>query len=205
MALLDRLFAPVALAINQAIAQTPAASAMLTRLMGRCLAVHFNPPGFSLYIRFTPVGLRLMLRPDGSVDAALSGSPITFARMQFSENSAQTLFSGEVETHGDIALVRRVQRLFEVLHPDWPAILQRGLGLELAERIWEQAQGTRHWADSTCRSLQEDMTDYLQTETRTLPGYTEAQLFYADVDELRDDCERLGARLERLGHRGVSA
>jgi ubiquinone biosynthesis protein UbiJ len=38
----------------------------------------------------------------------------------------------------------------------------------------------------------------LQEETRDLPAVPEAELFYAEVDELRTDFDRLQSRIERL-------
>ena len=40
--------------------------------------------------------------------------------------------------------------------------------------------------------------EYLQEESRALPAPLEAQGFYSDVERLRDDVERLAARLALL-------
>jgi ubiquinone biosynthesis protein UbiJ len=48
------------------------------------------------------------------------------------------------------------------------------------------------------RSLAGNVSEYLQEEGRDLPTPTEVDEFLAGVDQLRDDVERLEARLARL-------
>jgi ubiquinone biosynthesis accessory factor UbiJ len=43
--------------------------------------------------------------------------------------------------------------------------------------------------------------EYRQVESRSVPAQLEAQAFYSDVERLRDDVERLAARLARLSLR----
>jgi ubiquinone biosynthesis protein UbiJ len=49
------------------------------------------------------------------------------------------------------------------------------------------------------------MVEYLQEEGRDLPTPTEVEEFLADVDRLRDDAERLEARLARLESRSPAS
>ncbi|MGZ5017656.1 MAG: ubiquinone biosynthesis accessory factor UbiJ, partial [Methylobacter sp.] len=42
--------------------------------------------------------------------------------------------------------------------------------------------------------------EFLQEETRDLPSAPEVDIFYAQVDELRTDFDRLQSRIERLGN-----
>ena len=46
------------------------------------------------------------------------------------------------------------------------------------------------------------MAEYLQEEGRDLPTRTEVEEFLSGVDQLRDDAERLEARLARVEARG---
>jgi ubiquinone biosynthesis protein UbiJ len=46
--------------------------------------------------------------------------------------------------------------------------------------------------------LGQDFTEYLQEEGRLLPSRYELESFLTEVDRLRDDGERLAARVNRL-------
>jgi ubiquinone biosynthesis protein UbiJ len=48
------------------------------------------------------------------------------------------------------------------------------------------------------------MTNYLQTELNYLVSEPELQIFFSDVDDLRDDSERLEARINAL-QRGLDS
>lgn len=60
---------------------------------------------------------------------------------------------------------------------------------------------TGGWMSRNHRSLELNLAEYLQEESRVLPGPLELENFFADVDTLRDDVERLAARVQRLRDR----
>jgi ubiquinone biosynthesis protein UbiJ len=59
----------------------------------------------------------------------------------------------------------------------------------------------RCWTRQNIENLGENLTNYVQTEMNWLVSDEELQLFFSDIDELRNDCARLEARIKRLEKR----
>ena len=57
------------------------------------------------------------------------------------------------------------------------------------------------WGRQSADNLSLDLKEYLQEEARLLPSRYEIEEFLDQADTLRDDVERLAARVERLSRR----
>jgi ubiquinone biosynthesis protein UbiJ len=68
----------------------------------------------------------------------------------------------------------------------------------LAHRAGELARHARQFFEASRETLFQDSGEYLQEEARLLPTRIEVAYFLGDVDRLRDDVERLQARVQRL-------
>ena len=96
-----------------------------------------------------------------------------------------------------------VPRTASPAQPDLEEELARVVGDVAARNLANLARGFLDFGRKAGRSLAGNVSEYLQEEGRDLPTTTEAEEFLAGVDRLRDDVERLEARLARLGSRGA--
>jgi ubiquinone biosynthesis protein UbiJ len=69
-----------------------------------------------------------------------------------------------------------------------PAAHQVGAGVRAAGR----------WGQKVGDTLLQNLREYLQEEARIVPTRYEVDAFLGEVDTLRDDVERLEARIARL-------
>jgi ubiquinone biosynthesis protein UbiJ len=67
-----------------------------------------------------------------------------------------------------------------------------------ARQVANVARGLLDWGRRASGSFAGSVAEYLQEEGRDLPTRTEVEEFLSAVDRLRDDAERLEARLVRL-------
>jgi ubiquinone biosynthesis accessory factor UbiJ len=79
------------------------------------------------------------------------------------------------------------------------------IGDVAARQVANFARGFLDWGRKAGGSLATNVAEYLQEEGRDLPTRTEAEEFLEGVDRLRDDAERLEARLARMESRTVAA
>jgi ubiquinone biosynthesis protein UbiJ len=86
---------------------------------------------------------------------------------------------------------------------DWEEQLAKLAGDTLAHRIGHQARATGRWASRSGEVLTRDLREYLIEEGRLVPSAAEMKGFLDGVDTLRDDVDRLEARIARL-HRHTS-
>jgi ubiquinone biosynthesis accessory factor UbiJ len=177
------------------------AKAQLARLHGRVIALEVLGVGVTLYLVPAPTRLQVLSRCDGVPDCTLRGSPLALARLREPERGSDGLFAGEVEIHGDTELAHRFGKILGRIDIDWEEQLSRLTGDVVAHELGNVARGARRWGRQAKESLTLDLREYLQEETRILPNRWEIEDFLAGVDRVRDDVERLEARLDRLERR----
>ncbi len=202
---LDPTFSTAALAafetaLNGALALDPDTLQRLQALEGKVVAFEINPPGLTLFMAPSAEGLRLMGHFGGEPDTILSGSPFALAQLATTPKGtpAPQLFSGEVIVRGDVDLGRRVQDIFKRVDLDLEEHLSRLTGDVVAHQVGDLVRGLFAWGRQAGENLGRDAADYLQEEAGLTPTRGEVEDFAAAVEAVREETDRLVARLRRL-------
>lgn len=184
-------------ALNRIVALDPETAEALQGLGGRRIGLALEAPPIALDLAVD--GGRVKVgpptdEPDLGVRATLSGvlSQLPFLRPP----GAGPV--GKVRINGDAELARQLQKLAQRFDPDWEKpfadLLGPVLGPQAARVLREALAG----GGKLARGLARDAADYVVEERRDVVGKAELAAFHDDVDELRDQVERLAARLARL-------
>ena len=108
---------------------------------------------------------------------------------------------GRLRISGDAELAQAVQRLAKNFDPDidgaFAGVFGDVLGVQIAKALRE---GLRRGREESARFAR-DAAEYLVEERRDVVGKPEQEAHFDAVDTLRDDVERLAARVERLRRR----
>lgn len=176
----------------------PRSPAYLAPLAGKIINLRFTPLNLGLYLCPGEDSVEILPNFEGKPDVTLSGSPLAFARMGLSASPRRALFSGDVTVEGDMTTARRFQTLFERLDIDWESLLARFIGATLASRAIGSLRDSTEFGKESLDTLEMNLAEYWQEESRELPAEAEAEIFYEEVDTLRADFDRLEARVERL-------
>lgn len=185
-------------ALNRAIALDPDTRDSLRALDGRRVAMRLASPPLALQIRVA--GERLEVgpvqddEPDLSVRSTLGGllSQLPFLR----DDNAPPV--GKLRIEGDADLARRLQKLAERFDPDWQQPFVRVFGEILGVQVANAfAAGLRHARDAA-GAFASNAAEFVTEESRDVVPREELNAFLDDVDTLRDDVERLAARVTRL-------
>jgi ubiquinone biosynthesis protein UbiJ len=199
MSMTDLAFASLEEAINRGIALDPETADKLARLHGRVIAIEIAGPELRLYMVPGPGRLQVLSRFEGEPDCLLRGSPFALACMDAKgEKGAEQLFSGKVEISGDTELAHRFGTILGGLEIDWEGRLAQFTGDTLAHEIGDGVRSVARWGRRTLDTLGKDLREYVQDEVRLLPERQEIQAYLDKVDALRDDVERMEARIRLL-------
>jgi ubiquinone biosynthesis protein UbiJ len=174
---------------------------LLAPLSGKIVKIHIDPPGFDIVMCFSGQGIQILENHPAEADVELRGSPAAFGLMSFSGRPTRALFSGAVSMTGDSQIGHHFQQLFESLNIDWQQQLSRIIGTHAARRIADFFGQGKQWFSETGDAMQEDVSEYLQEESKVLPAQAEAEMLFDDVDLLRADADRLEARVKRIQSR----
>ncbi|MEE9344327.1 MAG: SCP2 sterol-binding domain-containing protein [Methylococcales bacterium] len=187
--------------VNSVLGMASDTDHLLAPLSGKIVKIHIDPPGFDIVMCFSEQGIQMLENYPAEPDVELRGSPVAFGLMSFSGRPTRPLFSGKVSMQGDSQVGHHFQQLFESLNIDWQQQLSRIIGTHAAQRVADFVGQGKQWFDETGDAVQEDISEYLQEESKILPAQAEADMMFDDVDQLRADSDRLEARVKRLHSR----
>lgn len=190
-------------ALNRYVALDPEARQRLAPLHGRVIALHLRGLELTLYLVPDHGGrLQVLGRIAGAPDCTLSGSPIDLLRSGDTADGARQLFAGHVSLGGDTDLAQRFGNILATLDVDWEEQLARLTGDLVAHQAGRAARRSAAYLDRGLATARDNLGEYLTEELRVLPARAEVEAFHAGVATLRDDLERLQARVARLQRRG---
>jgi ubiquinone biosynthesis protein UbiJ len=183
---------------NRFLALDPEGAERLSDVQGQVLLIELEGFGLRLFVVPGHHNLGLYNSYDAEPDCTVRGTPAALLRLSLAEHREDEIFSGAIEITGDNRIAQRIGDVFRHLDIDWEEQLARLLGDGVARRIGHQAREARQWAERGGATLTRNLREFLQEEGRLLPSDEELRRFLTGVDILRDDVERLAARVERL-------
>jgi ubiquinone biosynthesis accessory factor UbiJ len=186
--------APLESLLNRNLAASSAARALCQRLDAKVLALHVDGVPLSVYFKSHGESMTLHTEYQGTPDATLSGSPLSLLRLAGPAPEA-ALRGGSVHIEGDAEVAQTFSELLKAAQPDLEEELSRVVGDVAAHQIGNVARSALRFARRAQDTLMQNVAEYLQEEGRDVPNRTEAEEFLQGVDKLRDDVERLEARL----------
>jgi ubiquinone biosynthesis accessory factor UbiJ len=188
---------PLESLLNRNIAASAAARSLCKRLDAKVLAVHMAGLPLSIYFRSQGESMVLDTQHEGEPNATLSGTPLSFLRLVGPSPEA-AFRGGSVHIQGDAEVAQAFSELLKQARPDVEEELSRVIGDVAAHQVGNIARSALSFARRASETLHQNVAEYLQEESRDLPSRTEADEFIAGVDKLRDDADRLAARLALL-------
>jgi ubiquinone biosynthesis protein UbiJ len=207
-------------ALNRALDLDPDTRAALQPLDGRSVVLALDAPAgreaAPLALRMTVADARLQVgpampeggaQPDLAVRSTLGGVVSLGMRTLLPRllgtpaDEADAMPVGRLRIEGDAELARRLQRLAERFDPDWQQPFTRVFGDVIGVQVANGMAAALRGARDSGRRLAETTAEYLTEESRDVVPRAELDAFFDDVDTLRDDAERLAARISRLQKR----
>jgi len=198
MTVRDASFQILEVAINNYLSLDPEISQQLSNMHGAIIGFDLTGTGILIYFIPNQNGqIQLLSQIEGEADCLIKGTPFSLLRSSNDDN-AQQVFSGDVEIIGNSSLAQQFTRILKQIDVDWEEQLSKITGDVIAHQVGNVFRNADSWFTRFNQTSKANMQEYLQEEARLLPGIYELENFYHDVDQLRDDTERLAARIARL-------
>ena len=155
-------------------------------------------------LRLRIEGDRLRVGPRDSAigaDVSIRGAPLSLLRFALTPEREALILDDDVTLGGDIGLATRLQQVAARIDVDFEEALAQRIGDVPAHELVRALLGFRVWAQDAGSSLLADVSEFLRHESGMTPLGEEVERFAQQVDDLRDDVERLDARIIRLERR----
>jgi ubiquinone biosynthesis accessory factor UbiJ len=177
--------------LNHLISQTPGAASNLVKHAGEKVAID------ALIVRNV-----FLIREDGylatvadaEADATIRLTPDLLSRLPFAGKDAFR----SAPTEGDAELLSAFNDVFQHMQWDVEADLARLFGPVIGFRLAEAGRSLFGWVGQASAEGAKTLAEYVTEENPMLATPLAIREFNAAVDILRDDAERLEARLARL-------
>ena len=200
------LIGAIETALNEYIKMDASASSKLEKLSGKVIAIELQGWDFTLYLLPDAQGIQVMSAYAGDADTIIRGTPIALFNMSKGETTAATLREQNIAIEGDLELGQQFSQFFKQLDIDWEEKLAQtfakfssdSTGDLLAHKISRLVQGFKQWQPQAKNTLEQNIAEYFQQESQILPFVEEIEPFYKAVDVIRNDVDRLEARIQRL-------
>jgi ubiquinone biosynthesis protein UbiJ len=192
--------------LNRGLPRSPRAQQLCAELSGRKLAIVIVPvrsaSGARLLVASTGVSVKLSTATPETLasappDATITGGPFSLLALSGSAPEA-VLQRGDVRIDGDAELAQKFRELALLLSPDLEEELSLVLGDVAAHQVGRFARAAFGWTRQAAETSVRNFAEYLGHERRDLVPRSEAEQFLQGVDTLREDVDRLAARIDLL-------
>jgi ubiquinone biosynthesis protein UbiJ len=197
MDVLEAALRPVAKVLNRNIQESTPARELCAQLSETVVAVRVRDTALVAYFVVSDEVLQVVTETAAEPDVIIVGSLITLARMAGASGEA-AVRDGSLDLTGDAELAGQFQQLLSFAKPDIEEELSGVVGDVAAHRLGEFARGLGRWGREARSTVGANIREYLQEEGRDVPSRYEVERFSGKVSTLRDDVDRLEARLQRL-------
>jgi ubiquinone biosynthesis protein UbiJ len=198
MAIKPLLIAAFESALNQYLALDQDSGYFLAPLAGKVIAITVQPFDETIYLCPSQDSIQCLDYFPDQPDTRLTGSIWVLSSMGLSSTPMRSVFSGEVVIEGDMQTGRKFQELFDKLDIDLEEKLSQFTGDIVAHKVANFFRAGQNWSKESLETFRLNAKELLQEETRDLPSAPEVDIFFAQVDELRTDYDRLQSRIDRL-------
>lgn len=184
--------------LTRGLAQSPRAQQLCAELAGRSVAVEVREIA-RLLVESTGKSLRVT-RGDAGAEAEIVGGP--FGLLALSGASPEAAIQrGDVEIRGDAELAQKFRELILLLRPDLEEELSHFVSDVPAHQIGRLARMAFGWTHKAATTTAQNLAEYFGHERQDLVPRNEGDQFLRGVDALREDVDRLDARIALIDQR----
>jgi ubiquinone biosynthesis protein UbiJ len=187
---------------NRALQYAPLTRLQLHKLEGKSFGIELQRPHFPLLISVTRKGLLFQSHWEGSADVSIRGPAVALLRQLRAEDTTPaSLMRSGIELEGDQALAQQFVKVLKDLDIDLESALGDLIGDVAAHQIAEVARTGLDWLNRAGKTLLLQSRNFLAEERKVVLTPRQFHRFRDDVEELREDTDRLEARLHQLQSR----
>jgi ubiquinone biosynthesis protein UbiJ len=196
MDVLETALAPILHMVNRQIHATTPARELCEELEGRIFAIRLRDSSLAAYVRVHERQVSLSSVYSGEPDVVVCGSLLSL--LKISGGDEQSFRDGSVDISGDSETAQQFRRLLSYGKPDLEEELSGVVGDVAAHGIGEFVRKVGSWGQAAGSTMQQNVREYLQEESRAVPSRYEVEHFRERLNTLRDDVARFEQRLQGL-------
>ena len=194
---LERMAQPFTKLLNKNIQKSTPARELCKQLSGKVIAVNVEHTPLKVFFFIENETLNLMSESKNEPELEISGSLITLASLT-ARSGDNAIRDGSLNLSGDARVADIFQKLLKYSKPDIEEEMSSIIGDVAANRVGKISRGFIKWGKEARSTMEMNIREYLQEESRSIPSRYENDKFNEDINNLRDDVDRLEAKLNQM-------
>lgn len=186
------MFSPLSFIINRLLKKDPRTEAYFKKLEGKRLRIEITDLNLTWEIYFKGYKLKLARMSAHAIDTVIKGSFRTFSSLLFTDDPTRIR---QLTIEGDLNLSENVYALLTQFEIDWEEQLSQWIPDIFAHQFFQVIQKAQQKKQRVVDSLFQNVSEYVQEEAKLSISKSELNEFMEEVDCLRDNTDRLNARL----------
>ena len=187
--------------LNRNLPRSPRARELASSLVGKRVRVEARDFRWVIIAESLKTSIRLTREStDGRPpDADISGSLLNLAALA-SSHPEEVIQRGDVTIRGDAEVAQKFRELAMLLKPDVEEELSRLIGDSPAHQALRLVRLATGFGRRAAQTGVRNVAEYLAHECGDLVPRAEAEDFYRGVERLREDLDRVEARVHLIEH-----
>ncbi len=196
---------PLAFAIERGIATVlqldPHTKSALSAINGKVIRVEVTLPSLSFHLIVVDENIDVVGHFDDTPDTVIRGSATDLLSLRTANDA---LYTGAVKLSGDLETGESLRNIIGQVDIDLEDLIAPVTGDAVAHQLGRIGTSLGAWFADTSQSMKRNTSEYLQEEAQVLAPNTEIKRFGTEVDQLREQTDRLIARLSLLEKNSTS-
>lgn len=190
---------PLSFAVQQGIATVlrldPHTKNALSEIDGKVIRINCTAPALTLHLFVMDNEIDVAGTFDDEPDTTITGSASALLSLR---NKNDALYKGEVTLSGDTGTADKLRSILLGIDIDLEEVVAPITGDSIAHQLGRFGRQFGDWLGDTSSSFQQNTSEYLQEEVEILAPNSEIQRFCSEVEELREQTDRLDAKIAVL-------
>lgn len=171
----------------------------LSAVAGKSVSVELTPLQLVFVCQLHQQGVHLHSNKDEiEPQTKIKGSPMQLMGALIDKDRRHQFFADDLTIEGDAELAQQVIQLFDQVSIDWEEHASRLIGDVPAYQLSKLVSSVRGWLKKASSNLSQDANDFLHEEAAWFPAREQLQEFFAEIDDIRMDTDRLEARIAHV-------
>jgi ubiquinone biosynthesis protein UbiJ len=162
----------------------------------KIVQLNIYPIKLTVFLEINNGEIKLFSQHFEPANAIIHGSPLGLLQVLLYKNS--NTLPNTVTISGDILFIQDLKTIFQRMDIDWEEQLSRLTGDSIAHKMGNGLRRLKKYHHQVHHSLMRSSQEYIQEEIRLSPTRAELNDFLNDVDTIRNDTERMAARVAYL-------
>jgi ubiquinone biosynthesis protein UbiJ len=195
---LTLLLPPIEHIINRALNADPDAMVKVARIKNQVIEIHCDDWDMHFYVVVDSQGLRFHKSYYVEANTIIRGTLNNFLHIFVKGGDSKAVFNYPIDITGNTHNIEVLRDAFKNLDIDFEERLSHYLGDTISHKLFYRLKTAKNALKNSVENITNQTKEFIHCETKNLVSHKQAEQFYADIAILRDDIERLEARIHKL-------